>query len=93
MLKKDIKNIKCREVKQENLHFFLRMCLSLCDQQAKASRYSKGFNIPEKQGNHKSKPKNTFTKIKKKKTPAYNTSKPSNQKKDKGETESTGKQV
>ena len=44
MLKKDIKIIKCGEEKKENLYScFFRMCLSLYNYQAKASRYRKGL--------------------------------------------------
>ena len=49
--------------------FFKRMCLSLYDYQAKASRYRKGVTYL-KNGNHKSKPDNTFRKTKKKRTQA-----------------------
>ena len=50
--------------------FFFRMCLSLYDYQDKASRYRKGLTCLKKQGNHKSKPNNIFTKTKKKRTQA-----------------------
>ena len=43
MLKRDIRIIKCGEVKKSRLFFFSRMCLILCDYQAKASKYRKGL--------------------------------------------------
>ena len=57
------------------------MCLSLCDYQAKISRYRKGLTYFKKQGNHKSKPNIAFTKTEKKSTQVQNKRKPYNQKK------------
>ena len=69
----DIKIIKCggKESKKIwTLSFFFRMCSSPYDYQAKANRCEKGLTCLEKQGNHKSKQNNTFTKTKNKSTQA-----------------------
>ena len=69
-------NIKMLKKGHENHHpsvgkeskkiqtFFL-LCSNLCNYQVKASREER-VEMLEKQGNHKSKPNNTFTKTKKK---------------------------
>ena len=53
-----------KNIRQPKL-FFLLICLSINDYQAKASRYRKELT-QLKNGNHKSKPNITFTKTEKK---------------------------